>query len=69
MRAIRPSPGVWDWQAYDALVAGETAHGLQILAVLTAPPLWASDSNVPYESWPAPVNLHLPWNHPDNHWA
>jgi len=69
MRAIWPLPGVWDWQAYDALVADETAHGLRILAVLTAPPLWASDPNVPYESWPAPANLHLPWNHPENHWA
>ncbi|MCS7061466.1 MAG: glycosyl hydrolase [Anaerolineae bacterium] len=69
MRAIRPAPAVWEWQAYDALVADEAAHGLRTLAVLTAPPTWAADLSIPYESWPVPANLHLPWNHPDNHWA
>ena len=69
MGAIQPSQGQWTWQAYDTLVANETANGLQVLAVLTSPPQWAGDPGLPPTNWFVPANLTLPWNDPGNYWA
>lgn len=36
--AVEQEPGVWDWSAYDRLVAGDIAHGLRINAILLGAP-------------------------------
>ena len=40
-RAIEPRRGAFDWQVWDAIVAGAERHGLQLIAVLDGTPAWA----------------------------
>jgi O-antigen ligase len=39
--SIETSPGVYDWSAWDAIVAGAARHDLDLLAVLDGSPAWA----------------------------
>ncbi|MCL5996773.1 MAG: hypothetical protein M1546_12060 [Chloroflexi bacterium] len=63
MADIQPARDQWNWSYYDALVTAESAYGLQVLGVLTAPPIWAAPVNM------IPSGLDLPWNDPGNLWA
>ncbi|GAB4538708.1 MAG: O-antigen ligase family protein [Anaerolineae bacterium] len=38
---IEPSPGQYDWSAWDRVVEGADAHGLELIAVLDTTPAWA----------------------------
>jgi hypothetical protein len=40
---VERSPGDFDWQHYDALVAAAESRGLQVLAILAYTPQWATD--------------------------
>ncbi len=40
-RELEPTPGAFDWAAWDRVVAQAVAHGLQLIPVLDAPPDWA----------------------------
>ncbi|MGC9333133.1 MAG: O-antigen ligase family protein [Anaerolineae bacterium] len=39
--AIEPKPGTYEWQVWDAIVTGATAHNLELIAVLDGSPTWA----------------------------
>lgn len=38
---IETAPGVYDWDAWDAIVEGAASHNLELLAVLDGSPAWA----------------------------
>lgn len=44
-QAVQPSPGLWRWDVYDAMIAGYRARGINVAAILTYPPMdgrWSS---------------------------
>ncbi|MGC9398344.1 MAG: O-antigen ligase family protein [Anaerolineae bacterium] len=38
---IEPTPGAFDWERWDRILAGAVEAGVQIVAVLDSPPAWA----------------------------
>ncbi len=63
MSEIHPMPDEWNWAPFDRLVADEGAHDLQVLGILTQPPIWAAPVNM------IPLGLDVPWNDPGNLWG
>ena len=45
---LEPTPGVWDWQPFDEVVADATAAGLNYLAILHTVPAWANGDRGEY---------------------
>ncbi|MBN1429802.1 MAG: O-antigen ligase family protein [Anaerolineae bacterium] len=41
---VEAQPGKYDWDAYDAIVAGATGRGLRLIAVLERSPGWAAST-------------------------
>lgn len=53
----------WDWRAADWLIGPLNGSGFETLAMLHDPPdFWEDERGVP-------INLNLPWDHPDNGWG
>ncbi|HEX5713405.1 MAG TPA: hypothetical protein VFX85_08845 [Solirubrobacterales bacterium] len=42
-RQVEPRPGVWDFAAFDALVAGAAKRGIQVMPSFYGLPAWAGD--------------------------
>lgn len=57
-QAIEPEPGLFEWEAYDALVAAVDAHdSLQLVAVLDGTPPWARHMLAPEHPFAPPASV------------
>ncbi len=66
-RIQRHSPDQWDLASVAPdLVRREQAAGRQTVGLLMSTPSWASGTRDPKSP---PLNLHLPFDHPDNYWG
>lgn len=66
-RIQRHSPDQWDLATVAPdLVRRELASGRQTVGLLMSTPSWASGTRDPKSP---PLNLHLPFDHPDNYWG
>ncbi|MBN1119927.1 MAG: hypothetical protein JXJ17_02525 [Anaerolineae bacterium] len=61
-----PTQGNWTWERSDTIIPIWNDAGISVHAIMHGPPEYAKANP---GSGLMPININLPWNHPQNYWG